>query len=140
MQHESTNAIKETERCQAGFSFQAVLPTRELRDVTSTRQHLHALPHHSFLEQHDRLESIPVNRYKSRTVLDYTHAERQEARGVSLQERVDGRRTAVRLRDRGRARAYPVFGGAMIRRLPMMTTSRPENFFSNSRTSRCCTL
>lgn len=49
-------------------------------------------------------------------------------------------RTDVRLRERGRASAYPVFGGAMMRRFPMMTTSRPENFFSSSRTSLCCTL
>ena len=49
-------------------------------------------------------------------------------------------RTAVRVRERGRALDWPEVAARMMRRLAMSTTSLPLNFFSSSRTSRCCTL
>ena len=46
----------------------------------------------------------------------------------------------MRVRERGRAMVFPEVGVGMTRRLAISTTSLPLNFFSSSRTSRCCTL
>ncbi len=46
----------------------------------------------------------------------------------------------MRVRERGRAMDFPEEGVGMTRRLAISTTSLPLNFFSSSRTSRCCTL
>jgi len=48
-------------------------------------------------------------------------------------------RTAVSVRERGRALDWPPPCLGMMRRLATSTTSLPLNFFSSSRTSRCCT-
>ena len=48
--------------------------------------------------------------------------------------------TDVRVRLRGRALAMPVEGLGWMRLLATITTSFPENFFSNSRTRRGCTF
>ena len=57
-----------------------------------------------------------------------------------LKSRRGLRRTAVSVRDRGRAIVFPEDGVGMTRLLAISTTSLPLNFFSSSRTSRCCTL
>lgn len=67
----------------------------------------------------------------------FTHFTLYPMGQMPSEQKYPGQPTAVRVRDRGLSLERPEVTGRKMRRLAISTTSLPENFFSNSRTSRC---